>query len=60
MTDGTLQSVELDQVIDGLLVSGLDDWVMLTQVESAVRRAATTETSDQIVDLAVERLSEFS
>ena len=54
MTDGTLRSVELDQVIDGLLVSGLDDWVMLTQVESAVRRAATTETSDQIVDLTVD------
>jgi hypothetical protein len=41
--------VERDEIVDGVLVSGLDDWVMLVQVEALVRRAHSEAALAQLI-----------
>lgn len=48
-----------DDVLDEVLLSGLDDWVMLAQVEAMIQRHDTTAARDALVDKVADAIGEL-
>jgi len=52
--------VDREKVIDEVVLKGLDDWVMLVEVESVLRRATPEARPDQLVAEAVDLIETMS